>query len=448
MKDRQEFSEVLRQLTHILVGALAMLLRWLTWQQAALMAVGALLFNLLLLPRLARRVFRPGDLANAAASGIVLYPLSVLGLVLCFPHRLDIAAGAWGILAAGDGFSTLVGANIRTAPLAWNREKTWGGLIAGFVAGAAAAVALMHWVAGDMATPPPAWFFTAAPIAAACIASLVETVPIRLNDNISVPFAAAFVIWSLTHVDSNAAAAALPILQSRLFGAIAANAAVSFLGWRMGTVTIPGALVGAAIGIATWMGGGSGAWLMLVFAFAMASLATRLGHTRKSLLGIAEERGGRRGPGNAIANTGLAAWAAAISIGLSDATPALIVFVAALATAASDTVASEIGKAWGKTTWLLSKFRPVAPGTSGAVSLEGTAAGTVAAVALAAAGAALGLIPQIAILPIAVAATIASIAEGWLAIQFESSGTLNNDTLNFLNSAIGAGLALVWWTLR
>ena len=49
--------------------------------------------------------------------------------------------------------------------------------------------------------------------------------------------------------------------------------------------------------------------------------------------------------------------------------------VAALVTSASDTVASEVGKAWGRTTWLVDGFRRVTPGTSGAVSLEGTLGG-------------------------------------------------------------------------
>ncbi len=45
-------------------------------------------------------------------------------------------------------------------------------------------------------------------------------------------------------------------------------------------------------------------------------------------------------------------------------------------------------------------------------------------------------------------AVIASFIEGWLAIAFEESGVLNNDAINFLNSLIGAALALLWWALR
>ncbi len=46
----------------------------------------------------------------------------------------------------------------------------------------------------------------------------------------------------------------------------------------------------------------------------------------------------------------------------------------------SDTVSSEVGKAYGQTTYLITTFQLVPRGTEGAVSLEGTAAGAIAAV--------------------------------------------------------------------
>jgi uncharacterized protein (TIGR00297 family) len=185
-------------------------------------------------------------------------------------------------------------------------------------------------------------------------------------------------------------------------------------------------------------------WLMLFASFLAAAITTLLGYRRKALAGIAEERGGRRGPGNAIANTGLAAWAALLCLGVPQPDLAKLAMVAALVTSASDSVASEVGKAWGKTTWLVVGWRRVRPGTSGAVSVEGTLAGLVAAVALAMLGDALRLIPASAIAPVAVAATIASLIEGALGATLEGRGTLNNDALNLINSAIGAGLAVAW----
>jgi uncharacterized protein (TIGR00297 family) len=54
-------------------------------------------------------------------------------------------------------------------------------------------------------------------------------------------------------------------------------------------------------------------------------------------------------------------------------------FVASFCSKLSDTVSSEVGKAYGKTTYLVTTFELVPRGTEGAVSLEGTAAGVGAA---------------------------------------------------------------------
>ena len=94
--------------------------------------------------------------------------------------------------------------------------------------------------------------------------------------------------------------------------------------------------------------GGSGAWMLLLITFIAASVTSRLGLRRKVLLGIAEERGGRRGAGNAIANCGVAAIAAIAAVTTPYSAAALLALVAALTAGGSDTVASEIGKAWGR----------------------------------------------------------------------------------------------------
>ena len=433
--------EVRRQLVHILVGTGALLLPWLTWWQAALVAVAGLLFNVLVLPRIAPSVFRPGDLAVPVRSGIVIYPLAVLALLVCFPKRLDIAAAAWGILAAGDGMATLVGAHVRTSPLPWNRAKSVGGLAAFIVFGWLAGSALAAWTAS---AETRLWWILIAPAIAAIVAGFTETAPIRLNDNISVPASAALVLWSLSFISEDVARSSIAIWAGRLIPAVILNVAVSAAGYVARTVTIPGAIAGAVIGATVYLGTDWQGWVMLFASFLAAAITTRLGYRRKAFAGIAEERGGRRGPGNAIANTGLAAWAALLCLGVPHLDLAKLAMVAALVTSASDSVASEVGKAWGKTTWLVVGWRRVRPGTSGAVSVEGTVAGLVAAVALSMLGYALQLIPASSIAPVAVAATIASLVEGALGATLEGRGTLNNDALNFINSAIGAGLAVAW----
>ncbi len=435
--------EVSRQLVHIGVGAIALLLRDLTWAQAAALAAIAIVFNALMLPRLAPGVFRRTDRGRRWTSGIVLYPAAVLTLILLLPNRLDLVATAWAILAVGDGMATLIGAHVGTSSLPWNREKSVGGLLAFILFGSAAAVGMTWWSA---ASTMGGWMFTA-PIAAAVLAGFAETAPVHLDDNITVPAIAATVLWSMSHMTPEVLLAHVTAPGATTWTLVGLNAVVATAGWAARTVTVAGAVTGAIIGAIMIVGSGVAGWAMLIATFLAASLATRVGHARKTRAGIAEDRGGRRGPGNAIANTGVAAWAALIAAGSADATVPHLALVAALATAGSDTVASEVGKAWGRTTWLVTSLRRVAPGTTGAVSLEGTVAGILSSALLAGIGAWAGLVSPSAVPLVVVVASAASLVEGVIGATLEARGMLTNDAVNFVNSAMGAGLAMLLWSV-
>jgi uncharacterized protein (TIGR00297 family) len=445
-------SEHARQWVHIGSGLFALLLRFMTWWQGAALAACALLFNVLVLPHIGgRRLYRPTDEARGFPLGILLYPLAVLLLILAFPTRPDIAAVAWAVLAFGDGAATLVGhwsqsidrrRESLSLPLSWNREKTVAGTLGFILCAAAGGVALAIWTRPAVVPMPPWTWVICAPIAAAIAAAFVETLPVRLDDNISVPVTAAAVLWLGVLMTPDAIAAASPAVAAALPPAIAVNIGFAWAGYRARTVSVSGAIGGAVVGAIIYATAGGAAWLFLFITFVVASAASRLGLQRKTLLGIAEERGGRRGAGNAFANCGVAAIAAVVAATTPDSQAAMVAFVAALTAGGSDTVASEIGKAWGQSTFLVTSLGRVKPGTSGAMSLEGTAAGVVAALALAALGVALGLVPSGAIVPIAIAATIGALAESALAATLEGPGILNNDMLNFINTAIAAAVAV------
>ena len=441
--DTHRHSETARQSVHIAMGGCALLLRYLEWWQAAILAGAAFAFNWYVLPRMAgARLYRSVHEARRLQTGILFYPLSVALLILIFRDRLDIAAAAWGILAAGDGMATLVGRAVGGARVPWNTEKTIAGTTAFCVFGGLAGMALALWCRPIVMPPAYLWFSIAAPIAAAAAAALVETIPVRLDDNISVPFAASAVLWAL----SLASEAGLAQVAARAVeagpAAVVLNTLVAAAGYAARTVSVSGAIGGALIGAVIFTAAGWQGWVLLMAAFLAASISSRLGLRRKSLLGIAEERGGRRGVGNAVANTGVAAAAALMAVTTYGEEPAMVAFVAALAAGGSDTVASEIGKAWGKRTWSVVTFKKVPAGTSGAVSVEGTAAGLGAAAGLALLAAALGLIRLKFVVPVIAAATLASFVESALGATLERPGVLNNDMLNFLNTACAAWLAI------
>ena len=436
------FSEDGRQLVHIAMGSVALLLRYVSAWEGIVLAGAAVAFNLFALPRIAAGLYRPAESRLRFFSGIVLYPATLLLLLVLLPDRRDIVAAAWGILAAGDGMATLVGHRVRSARIPWNREKSVAGTVAFALFGGAAGSALCWWCRGTVIPPAYPWFTIWMPLVAAVAAAAVETIPIRLDDNISVPATAAAVMWWGSLISEDLAARVASAATGQLPLAVAANVAVAAAGYFGRTVTMPGAICGALIGITIVLTAGWGGWILLLATFAIAVLASRLGLKKKTMMGIAEERGGRRGAGNAFANTGVAAVAAVLAALSYARDAALIGFVAALVAGGSDTVASEVGKAWGRRTWLVPTFRHVPPGTPGAISSEGTVAGLLAALALAAVGVGCSLVPASLIPAIVAAATLGAFAESAMGATLEGRGIVNNDVLNFLNTAIAAAAAI------
>jgi uncharacterized protein (TIGR00297 family) len=444
MTHTPRFSEDGRQLVHVAMGGVALLLRYLGWWEMAVLAGVAIAFNLYALPRIAGdRLYRPAESAQKYYSGITLYPVSILLLLFAIPDRRDIVAAAWGVLACGDGMATVVGRRFRSPRIPWNREKSLAGSIAFVLFGGAAGTFLCWWCRPVIVPPPYVWFSFGMPVLAALAAAAVETIPIRIDDNITVTATAGAVLWCGSLVSADLLAAGSSAALAALPAAITVNIAVAAAGYVARTLTVRGAVCGAVLGIAVLLTAGWRGWALLFTTFAIAVVTSRLGLRRKTLLGIAEPFEGRRGAANAFANTGVAAVAAVLSVLTYATGPALIAFVAALAAGGSDTAASEIGKAWGRRTYLVPSLRPVAPGTSGAVSVVGTAAGLTGALALGALGVVLGLIPAVALLPVVAGATVGSFAESAMGSTLEGPGFLNNDVLNFLNTAIAATVAVV-----
>jgi uncharacterized protein (TIGR00297 family) len=123
----------------------------------------------------------------------------------------------------------------------------------------------------------------------------------------------------------------------------------------------------------------------------------------------------------------------------------LLGYVASLSTKLADTFASEIGKAYGKTTFLITTLQRVEPGTEGAVSAEGTAASVVGGLLLTLVGYAVGLVDTPAIAISTTAAFLATLAESLIGATLqERKGFewMTNEVVNFFNTLIGAGLAI------
>lgn len=439
------YSETRRQILHVAMAGFALLLPYLTWPQAAALAIGALAFNALALARVAPGIIRETDKRGVRA-GVLFYPLSVLLLVLAFPTRLDIVAAAWGIMAFGDGFATLAGTTIAGPALPWNREKSWSGLLAFLLIGSVGAVALSLWGAPAVSPQPPIIFSVWAPVVAAGVAGLVETVPIKLDDNLSVPAAAGLTLWFLAQLNW---AGPTDTLALDVLVGIVVSIPLALVAWKVGRITAGGAMTGVVFAGVIYAGLYLAGLVVLAIALALTLISSRAGRARNVDLGGERARRESRGVGNIIANCLVGTLGAALELFSFDWGFELAAawFVAGIAAGASDTVASEIGKAWGGTPRSFPTWQRVAAGTPGAISVAGTFAGVAAAALMAVAAAAMWLIPWDFVIPIVLACTGGAFLESALATRFEPQGVLDNNTLNFLNTTAATALA-VWWCAR
>jgi len=211
----------------------------------------------------------------------------------------------------------------------------------------------------------------------------------------------------------------------------------------IGAVTDGGALVGVVIAFILMMAAGLGGFIPLLTVFFLTLISTRWGYKRKQRLGVAERRRGRTAS-QVLANLAPAAICALPAIWFPELSDILMIgAVAALTEAAADTVSSELGQATSRGAYMITNFRDVPIGTNGAISVEGTISGCVAATILSWVSAAYGLIDWRWTFVIAFAGIAGMFLDSVMGATWENGGKLGNDSVNFISNVFAADAALI-----
>ena len=419
-------AEWQRKAVHAGFGLCALALRWLDWRAAAACAVVALLFNVAVIPRLGRRLYRPGVLRHD--TGIVAYPAMVLVLILVFrDHYLSIAAAVWAMMAFGDPAAAIAGRSVGGPVLPWNRRKTWVGLLADWAVAGTTSVLVFLFVSRR----EPSADSVAILMIGAGLYAFLETVESGLDDNIVAPLPAALAIYQMgLHWPPQ------PPSWTWLGIALAINVAVALVMGALGVVKRSGAIGGSVVGFVILGFGGWPAYALLWSFFLLGTIATRVGYRRKAAAGVAQADSGRRGAAHVAANCSVPA--ALVLLGVPD-----IALVAAFGAALADTLGTEVGTLYGRSAFSPLGFRPLTPGTPGAVSWAGTAASLVGAAATAAVGWKLALIPTSLLWAAILAGFLGALAESVINDFGRRAGfQLDHEFANALNTFVGAMLAL------
>jgi uncharacterized protein (TIGR00297 family) len=474
-----------RKLVHMSMLGFAFLLPFLTWGQAAGAAVMALMFNLFILPSLAvdlrKRPGAPQPKADSslrcaslrmtpslgghpersegpalprwgrgiwplapqkadanAWTGITLYPVSVLLLILVYRHSLPVVGAVWAIMALGDGMASVVGEARGGPALPYNPKKTWSGFGAFVLAGTAGAYALTRWANPAASSVSVLVVSTAA----ALVGALVEGLPIGLDDNLSVPLVCGGFMFCVSLMEWTAFWSNWPYLKLRILLAIIVNLTFALAALGLHLVNKSGAAAGFVLGLAIYLGYGYKSFLLLAAFFALGSAATRLGYAHKAERGVAERRGGARSWREAVANTAAAAFFALLVVTTQHQAAFLLALTAALAEAAGDTVSSEIGQWLSPRAYLITGLRPVPAGENGGVSWGGTLAGLAASAIVVGLGYGLGLCSRGGAALALGAAVSGNLLDSLLGATFERRGLVTNGIVNFAGTSFAGALAL------
>ena len=154
------------------------------------------------------------------------------------------------------------------------------------------------------------------------------------------------------------------------------NFLLIFLGQRLPFLTKKGWIHAGVLGTLLLGSIGWNGWISVCIYLLLGTLVTKIGYKNKASRGIAEARGGQRGPENVWGSAATGCSLALLSCFWPNFLNIFMVgFASSFSAKLSDTFSSEIGKRFGKSTFLITTLKPVLPGTEGAISIEGSVAG-------------------------------------------------------------------------
>ena len=186
-------------------------------------------------------------------------------------------------------------------------------------------------------------------------------------------------------------------------------------------------------------------WFMLLLAFYLLGGGfTRYGYARKENLGIAQSHGGMRGYKNVYSNS-LVPLILAICYGVYHNEIFIYAFIASVATANGDTLASEIGETSRSKPRMITTLKETEPGVDGGVTPLGEAASIAGALIIGILATVTGMTGPFGIVAGAIGGFLGTNFDSFLGATLQRRGLLSNNGVNLAATSFGALVGAVLW---
>lgn len=210
---------------------------------------------------------------------------------------------------------------------------------------------------------------------------------------------------------------------------------IAFITWRKKVLSFPASSLAFIFALSIWVFNGF-SWMILLLSFlAAAFVVTKWKYDVKEKLDVQEASLGKRDMENVIGN-GVAAMFFALAFMPT-------AFCGAVATALSDTMASEIGVLSDKTR-MITTLEKVKPGTNGAISLLGETFSFIGAALISLLGYLLLSLNPITCL---IAGFAGCQIDSLLGATLEKKGFISNSLVNLISTFAGGSIAFLIATI-
>jgi len=218
-----------------------------------------------------------------------------------------------------------------------------------------------------------------------------------------------------------------------------------YFAYRFNTADLSGLFSAALIGIILIVFADARWFLIMLSFFILGSIATRYKYEFKKKIGVEQGRSGARGYRNVFAN-GIVAAAAAVLYGVFVRPEFIVLYIGCVATAAADTMASEIGVTGG-TPYMITTFRKVPIGTNGGVTITGECVALVGGFAVCLVALLLNVITPWMLVLCVIAGFVGTNIDSIVGATLENRGFIGNAGTNLLATAGGGlcAMAMFLW---